>query len=392
MSGELVLVTGGTGYIANYCIKELLERGYRVRTTVRDLASPKCEVIKNGCQVPGQEGKIEIVEANLNSDAGWNEAADGCAYVLHTASPVGDIVKAKSKKQKDALVKVAEQGTLRALRGAAASGVCKRVVLTASAASIMVLEEFVKAIGTDYRFTEDSHADKFKPPADGYSLSKIKAERAGWKFAKANNLEMATIHPTYVVGPSMSKINRSAASEICADNYFLMPKKGKKQPPVFPISMWYVDVRDVAKMHVEMMIRPEAGGRRYIAHNRTINLTSAVEKMSGQVGPGVSTKSPPCVMCCLNCCLNCCLCCSSDKNVIKASLKFMTMTWKSPDDKVEIFDNTRSKKELGISYTDIDQTFKDHAKSWQDNGMKLGPWMQQGQGSKVAPTSDKIGR
>ena len=38
-----VLVTGGTGFLGGWCVAELLERGYAVRTTVRD-ASREAEV------------------------------------------------------------------------------------------------------------------------------------------------------------------------------------------------------------------------------------------------------------------------------------------------------------------------------------------------------------
>lgn len=37
-SHDLVLVTGGSGYIAGYCIAEPLSQGWRVRTTIRNLA------------------------------------------------------------------------------------------------------------------------------------------------------------------------------------------------------------------------------------------------------------------------------------------------------------------------------------------------------------------
>ncbi len=37
MSGQLVLVTGGSGFLGSWCIVELLKAGYRVRTTVRSL-------------------------------------------------------------------------------------------------------------------------------------------------------------------------------------------------------------------------------------------------------------------------------------------------------------------------------------------------------------------
>ena len=37
MAGETVLVTGGSGYIGSWCVVALLQKGYVVRTTVRDL-------------------------------------------------------------------------------------------------------------------------------------------------------------------------------------------------------------------------------------------------------------------------------------------------------------------------------------------------------------------
>ena len=86
-SRGLVLVTGGSGYIAGYCIAELLSQGWAVRTTIRNLA--KAEAVRASlAKIAPRAGEIEFVAADLNSDAGWAEAAAGCDYVLHVASPV----------------------------------------------------------------------------------------------------------------------------------------------------------------------------------------------------------------------------------------------------------------------------------------------------------------
>jgi len=64
-------VTGGTGYIAGYCIRELLTRGFRVRTTVRYLkTNKKLKPLYDYFNIPNMKGKIEIVEAYLESDEG----------------------------------------------------------------------------------------------------------------------------------------------------------------------------------------------------------------------------------------------------------------------------------------------------------------------------------
>ena len=88
MSKQLVLVTGGSGFLGAWCIIKLLQAGYRVRTTVRSLkrgADVRAMVQKGGAD-PGQE-LLDIVAADLLSDVGWPEAVAGCTFVLHVASP-----------------------------------------------------------------------------------------------------------------------------------------------------------------------------------------------------------------------------------------------------------------------------------------------------------------
>ena len=83
----LVLVTGGSGYVAVFCIAQLLQEGWRVRTTMRSLA--KAEQVRASVSKIGAEPTaIEFVKADLNSDKGWDQAVGGADYVSHVASPV----------------------------------------------------------------------------------------------------------------------------------------------------------------------------------------------------------------------------------------------------------------------------------------------------------------
>src|SRR5271170_6462672 len=88
MSGETVLVTGGSGFIGSYCILQLLRLGYRVRTTVRSLSrEPEVRaLLKSGGAEPGD--MLSFTSTDLSSDTGWPEAVGGCTYVLHVASPL----------------------------------------------------------------------------------------------------------------------------------------------------------------------------------------------------------------------------------------------------------------------------------------------------------------
>ena len=121
---ETVLVTGGTGFIARWCIVELLQRGYRVRTTVRN-ASREAAVRGAISRVVDPADGLTSVAADLTCDDGWDDAVAGCDYVLHVASPLG-------LDGSGDLVAPARDGALRVLRAATAAGVT-RVVLTSAA-------------------------------------------------------------------------------------------------------------------------------------------------------------------------------------------------------------------------------------------------------------------
>src|SRR5689334_20653040 len=110
---ETVLVTGGTGFVAGWCMVELLRRGYRVRATVRSLA--KADSVRAAIAVEVDPGdRLSFYAADLMSDAGWHEAVAGCDYVLHVASPLGF----DDPKDPDVLVIPARDGALRVLRAA----------------------------------------------------------------------------------------------------------------------------------------------------------------------------------------------------------------------------------------------------------------------------------
>lgn len=126
---ETVLVTGGTGYIAGWCIVELLRRGYAVRSTVRSAASePSVRTAVASIIEPGD--RLHFAAVDLSKDDGWNAAMAGCDYVLHVASPLGG----DTSHDADALIAPARDGTLRVLRAAVKCGV-KRVVMTSAAAA-----------------------------------------------------------------------------------------------------------------------------------------------------------------------------------------------------------------------------------------------------------------
>ena len=241
-NGKLVLVTGGSGFIAAYCILQLLKEDYRVRTTVRSLkreANVRVMLKVGGVE---HEERLSFVEAELMSDAGWAEAVAGCDFVLHVASPF----PAGVPKNEDELIIPAREGALRVLKAARDAGV-KRVVLTSSFA----------AIGYTPKSNNEPYTEKdWTNPNDkigAYTKSKTIAEKAAWDFIarEGKGLELSVVNPVGVLGPVLGPDYSTSIQ--------LVQRLLEGSVPGIPhLSFGLVDVRDVADL-LELQRRGAAG-------------------------------------------------------------------------------------------------------------------------------------
>ncbi|OBQ74777.1 SDR family oxidoreductase [Mesorhizobium erdmanii] len=250
MSGELVLVTGGSGFLGAHCVLELLKAGYRVRTTVRS-ARREADVLamlKVGGVGPGD--RLSFAVADLMNDAGWPQAVAGCDYVLHVASPFPPGVP----KHEDDLIIPAREGALRVLRAVRDAGV-KRVVLTSSFAAI----GYGKMPPDGRPFTEESWTDP-SAKVSAYVKSKTLAERAAWDFiaAEGGRLELSVVNPVGIFGPVLGS-DHSTSTE------FVQRMMNGAMPGLPRLSFGVVDARDVADLHVRAMTNPAAAGERFLA-------------------------------------------------------------------------------------------------------------------------------
>lgn len=245
----LVLVTGGSGYIAGFCIAQLMRESWRVRTTVRWLK--RGEAVRAALSKLAEPGdQLAFVVADLNSDAGWAEAVAGCDYVLHIAAP---LPSGRSRSDDD-LVRPARDGALRVLTAARSAGV-KRVVMTSSIAAIAYGHGSRQTPFTEADWSDDTNlAD-----TSAYERSKTIAERAAWAWMKQHGdpLEFATVNPGLVLGPVL---NRDYSVSIEAVKRLL-----DRSLPGLPAFGWpIVDVRDIADLHLRAMTNPNAAGQRFI--------------------------------------------------------------------------------------------------------------------------------
>lgn len=282
MSGELVLVTGGSGFLGAHCILALLKGGYRIRTTVRS-AKREADVmamLKAGGVEPGDGLSFAI--ADLMNDAGWPQAVAGCDYVLHVASPFPPGVP----KHEDDLIVPAREGALRLLRAARDANV-KRVVLTSSFAAI----GYGKMPPDGRPFTEESWTD---PTArvSAYVKSKTLAERAAWDFiaAEGGRLELAVVNPVGIFGPVLGS-DHSTSTE------FVQRMMNGAMPGLPRLSFGVVDARDVADLHVRAMTNPAAKGERFLAVSGDFmtvrEIAQTLKTRLGEAAARVKTRELP---------------------------------------------------------------------------------------------------
>jgi nucleoside-diphosphate-sugar epimerase len=271
-----ILVTGIGGFLGGHIARQLLAKGYSVRGSVRRTSD--CDrIAKQICATPAHAHSLSFVEADLRSDGGWDAAATGCSYVIHTASPF----PAGLPKDENELIQPARDGALRVLRAARGAEV-KRVVLTSSIAATNHGDGKAP-------YTEENWTAPTGKRATPYYKSKTLAERAAWAFAKETELDLAVINPGIIFGPLLSPH--------CGTSVGLVQQmmSGKlKRVPRFGIAV--VDVRDVADAHIRAMTHPDASGQRFIAAGKFLwmrDMATVLAQSFPNYAPSLPTGEVP---------------------------------------------------------------------------------------------------
>jgi len=250
---EKVLVTGATGYIALHCVQQLLDQGYAVNGSIRS-PERKNEVIESLNKVVDCSNKLEFCELDLTRDEGWEEEIQGCDYVLHVASPVIE----KNMNDEDSFIEPARQGLLRALEPSIKYKI-KRFIMTSSIAAITQGH-------TDHEIDEKSWS-VIQRDTLPYIKSKTFAEKAMWDHIetldKDKKIEVCTINPSFVFGPSLS-------NDMGASNLLIRALIIGKLPAVAKIQFNVVNVVDVAKAHVLALKSENAPGQRFIVSEKPL--------------------------------------------------------------------------------------------------------------------------
>jgi nucleoside-diphosphate-sugar epimerase len=341
-----VVLTGGTGYLGSNILKQLLERDYTVHLTSRN---PEKSKEKDWIKALKKEygDKLLFFPGDLLEEGSFDAAMKGASGLIHAASPF-KIDKIKDAKKE--LVDPAVEGTKNVLTSADEAGTIEKVVLTSSVAAVygdaIDIKEHKETVFSEKHWNTSSSISH-----QPYSYSKVSAEREAWALNKGKSWKLITINPGFIVGPAVAKRSDSTSIQMIIG---MLSGRFKTGVPDLHFAM--VDVRDVAKAHI-LALESETAEGRHICVNGPMSMLDLANTLQDEVGDKFN-KIP--------------------KKTLPKWLTYLVgpfmagFSWSFLRNNLGIpvyFDNSKIKKSLGIEFTSIDKSLKDHADQLQKDDL-----------------------
>ena len=339
-----VMVTGATGYVAGWIVKRLLDDGLTVHAAVRD---PKNKEKLKYLDALAKEasGSIKYFKADLLEPGSYDKATEGCEVIFHTASPF----KLKVKDAQKDLIDPALDGTRNVLETANKVSSVKRVVLTSSVAAIIGDAKDFKSLPNETA-TEEYWNTTSTLKHQAYSYSKTLAEKEAWKIAEAqDHWDLVVINPSFVIGPGVSPVNTSASFDLVKQ---LGDGTMKSGLPAFNFAM--VDVRDIADAHIAAAYTPEANGRHIVSNTEhyLLEIAQMLQQKYGSIYPFPKKELPKFMVWMMAPLVG------VKRKMVQNNFGY---PWK--------LDNSKSKKELGITYIPVETSIVEFFQQMVDSGV-----------------------
>ncbi|KAF5474659.1 hypothetical protein F2P56_006541 [Juglans regia] len=249
-------VVGGSGFVASLLVKLLLEKGYAVNTTVRNPENQKKLSHLIALQALGD---LKIFGADLTDGGSFDAPIAGCDLVFHLATPVNFA----SEDPENDMIKPAILGVHNVLKACVKAKTVKRVILTSSAAAVSINDlNGTGLVMDESHWTDVEFLSTAKPPTWGYPASKTLAEKAAWKFAEENNIDLITVIPTLMAGtpltPDIPSSVDLAMSLITGNEFLINALKGMQ---MLSGSISITHVEDVCRAQIFVAEKESASGR-----------------------------------------------------------------------------------------------------------------------------------
>ena len=202
-----VAVTGASGYIGSWTVRDLLDQGYHVRACVRDRSKPQKVDHLESLEELGLRGVVELAEGDLAEPGSYDDAFDGCSAVIHLGAAVGFNRETPQEVYDGCHTEVAH-----VLESARRSAALRRFVFTSSFAAV------AHPRPEGYVFTEKDWCGDNRDDDPGWSTDSISQNRdVAYAMAKADTERMlyeaadadgsfaaVAVLPLHVIGPLMA--------------------------------------------------------------------------------------------------------------------------------------------------------------------------------------------
>ncbi|XP_028099565.1 dihydroflavonol 4-reductase-like [Camellia sinensis] len=249
-SGRTVCVTGASGFIASWLVMRLLQLGYHVRATVRDPDNKS--KVSYLLDLPKAGTHLTLWKADLLEEGSFDDAIQGCDGVFHVAAyvpvlPVND--------PENELIKPTVNGVLNIMRSCSKAKTVKRLICTSTTGAVTVQpppepDQYDESFWTDVDFCKEK-----KIPGWPYFVAKTMAEKAAWKFAEENGIDLVAIHPSMVIGPFITPLK-----PVSIDITLALITRNEALYPLLSRG-WAVHLDDVCSAHIYLLENPQAKGR-----------------------------------------------------------------------------------------------------------------------------------
>ena len=332
-----VLVTGATGYVAGWLVKKLLDEGLTVHAAVRDPGNKKKIAFLDELAA-NAPGSIKYFKSDLLNEGSFSEAMKECELVFHIASP---FIVSVDDPQKE-LIEPALQGTRNVLQQANNTKSVKRVVLTSSCAAIYGDNIDIKKAPNEM-YTEEVWNTSSSAEHGAYSYSKTVAEKEAWKInGEQSRWDLVVINPSLVLGPALN------SGTVNSESFRIIKQfgDGSLKQGVPKIGFGVVDVRDVAEAHFKAGFTPEAKGRHIVSGHNTWfpEMAQTLQPKYGDNYPIPKKEMPKWLVWLAGPMIN--------KAITR---KFVSRNIGYPF----VADNSKSKKELGLTYRPLEVSMND---------------------------------